>query len=1026
MERRVIKVKKGTKKGNFFAYNLTNDYLSEPELVSFVNIINNSLKDDKDLIDIIPISSKSNTSLCEAVKSGILLCKLMNKWIPNSINEDEINTNIHNKFDMIENHNRMLRSAKKIGCKFGDSLQGADLLEPQLQVVLAIVWQIFQIGTIRNFPITILQLNLPEKFFKMKSQEKILTWISLILTKIQCSRRIRNFSNDIKDSEIYIRILNYLNPKVCTLEILSEKEDLIRAYKMIEAAKQLNVQIFVTPKFIIEGNQKLNFLFSASIFNISPLYTLNIDTEHNPDNLAENNANNNNINHTLPLDSSSNFKLHSITNMKFISDEVENNKSKTKKKNKRSTSQENVSTSILTLRNNEEKEVILKPTEALISKSYSVESDMKGLNYYFSDSLTLSSLYSSDGYNSEDIAEKLQRIESLKRWELSLNAKEIELQRKEEALKLKEQSLNDLEVNIQTQLVNSERNHKNNHNEIEVINTIEEDNKKSSESEEIKGLKNTSNTDDSIDKFDKEEINIGETNSLLVEEKSSNDSNNRNSDSILSEDNSSNISIDNDNKNEDMVLLEFTKEKEEVIITVQIGNNKEHIGNDNQENVNIINQNNSFIGDSVTDCDGDDDWSFISNRPYSRLVDESHDRDRENSDYSDTDDDDEFNKLKESIDHDLSNIDINSMIQSVVENQLSVSSKLINQQENEINSNNYDSMSDTTTNESMDSSVDNSINSINSINSSVNSIDDNTNNEKSAEMESNINKELIDIIQNLKVQNDLLKKEFGRIKKKIIRFQRQEDKITELTKQLLLITDERDRQNLRIQSYKNSLLNEKKKNLISEKNLTSSLDTVTLMELRNNEQKKTIELQDYIIKENITSIIAEDKLPKRKKDSTRIPSIRKRDGTPKLARITSQLFFHNDNEDKDKDKEKDKEKEKEREKEKEKEKEDEREGPLLSPKRIRKHFSNNSTSASNIIEDIRDASPSFSSKRSKRLSVSLSSAMKTNIVDGSVFNSSNNASTTLSNGATSPTESGRMKNPLNLLRTPKKERRKKD
>lgn len=88
----------------------------ESEKASYVAHINIYLRDDPFLKKFLPIDPSTN-ALFELAKDGVLLCKLINVAVPNTIDERAINTKrVLNPWERNENHTLGLNSAKAIGC----------------------------------------------------------------------------------------------------------------------------------------------------------------------------------------------------------------------------------------------------------------------------------------------------------------------------------------------------------------------------------------------------------------------------------------------------------------------------------------------------------------------------------------------------------------------------------------------------------------------------------------------------------------------------------------------------------------------------------------------------------------------------------------------------------------------------------------------------------------------------------------------------------------------------------------------
>jgi hypothetical protein len=115
-------------------------------------------------------------------------------------------------------------------------------------------------------------LNLP-------AESTLIRWFNYHLQKAGVERTIKNFSKDVQDSELYIRLLNEIAPpqlkdeiqilmaKAESLSPDSEQNRLARATLVLEAAGLLGARKFATAKDIVSGNAKLNLGLTATIFN---------------------------------------------------------------------------------------------------------------------------------------------------------------------------------------------------------------------------------------------------------------------------------------------------------------------------------------------------------------------------------------------------------------------------------------------------------------------------------------------------------------------------------------------------------------------------------------------------------------------------------------------------------------------------------------------------------------------------------------------------------------------------------------
>jgi len=251
---------------------------SDEEKEGFVEYINDALKKDPDLAHLkMPIAS-NDMAIFTAVSDGMLLCKLINFAVPKTIDERAINKSKGlNNFKITENQNLVIQSAKGIGCTVVN-VGPEDLKAGKVHIVLGLLWQIIRIGllsqiNLKNNP-NLIRLLEPgetlEDLLKLSPEQILLRWFNYHLKNAGSTRRVGNFTGDIKDSECYTILLNQLAPTKCDKKALNEKDPLTRAGLVLENAAKIECKKFVRPRDIVNGNAKLNLAFVANLFNTCP------------------------------------------------------------------------------------------------------------------------------------------------------------------------------------------------------------------------------------------------------------------------------------------------------------------------------------------------------------------------------------------------------------------------------------------------------------------------------------------------------------------------------------------------------------------------------------------------------------------------------------------------------------------------------------------------------------------------------------------------------------------------------------
>ncbi|KAI8609815.1 calponin homology domain-containing protein [Chytriomyces sp. MP71] len=255
----------------------TTHTINEDEKQSFVEHINQVLGHDKDIGHRFPIDLLTMQIFGE-VKDGLILAKLINDSVPNTIDERVLNLNKKlNTFQMTENNNVVVNSAKAIGCSVVN-IGAQDLIEGREHLALGLIWQIIKMGLqakvdLKYHPELFRLLEdgeTLEQFLKLPVEQILLRWFNYHLKKAGWGRSVKNFSSDIKDAENYTVLLSQLAPHLCDRSPLRTGDHYMRAEQVLANADRMGCRKYLSPKTLVEGNQKLNFAFVANLFNTWP------------------------------------------------------------------------------------------------------------------------------------------------------------------------------------------------------------------------------------------------------------------------------------------------------------------------------------------------------------------------------------------------------------------------------------------------------------------------------------------------------------------------------------------------------------------------------------------------------------------------------------------------------------------------------------------------------------------------------------------------------------------------------------
>jgi plastin-1 len=255
----------------------TTHTINEDEKESFTVHINNELAKDKHVGSRLPVNPKSMEIFTEC-KDGLILAKLINASVPGTIDERVLNVNKKlNPFHITENNNVVINSAKAIGCHVVN-IGSTDIFEGREHLILGLIWQIIKIGLqahidIKEHPELFRLLfsgESLEEFLKLPAEQILLRWFNYHLKKAGHTRTVQNFTSDVKDGENYTILLYQLAPHLCSKAPLKVNDLMERAEQVLQNSEKIGCRKYLTPKSMVEGNQKLNFAFLANLFNTLP------------------------------------------------------------------------------------------------------------------------------------------------------------------------------------------------------------------------------------------------------------------------------------------------------------------------------------------------------------------------------------------------------------------------------------------------------------------------------------------------------------------------------------------------------------------------------------------------------------------------------------------------------------------------------------------------------------------------------------------------------------------------------------
>lgn len=163
--------------------------INEDERTAFTSHINAVLAGDPDIDHLLPFPLDT-FEMFDACKDGLLLAKLINDSVPDTIDERVLNRvgkkiKQLNAFHMTENNNIVIESAKGIGCSVVN-IGAGDIMEVREHLILGLIWQIIRRGLLGKIDIKLhpeLYRLLEdgetlEQFLRLPPEQILLRWFN--------------------------------------------------------------------------------------------------------------------------------------------------------------------------------------------------------------------------------------------------------------------------------------------------------------------------------------------------------------------------------------------------------------------------------------------------------------------------------------------------------------------------------------------------------------------------------------------------------------------------------------------------------------------------------------------------------------------------------------------------------------------------------------------------------------------------------------------------------------------------------
>lgn len=261
------------------------------ETSSFSQHLNVTLSCYEDLAAYFPLTQEN---MFERLRDGLILGFLLHHYFPGSIRLESLIrgldlTQINQSrtkaiYEVNANLNLVVKAAKSVPNLVIVNLGAEDILQCNRDLVLGLLWQIFNTKlassiNLQAHPELVRLVEANEglaTLAQLKSEALLNRWVNFHLKRAGTSRRATNLGKDLADSEIYMVLMNQVAPRkvaqedvdeVLLLPASSVEDKIARAEKVLACAERLGCREFITPYDLAIGHPRLNFAFTATLFN---------------------------------------------------------------------------------------------------------------------------------------------------------------------------------------------------------------------------------------------------------------------------------------------------------------------------------------------------------------------------------------------------------------------------------------------------------------------------------------------------------------------------------------------------------------------------------------------------------------------------------------------------------------------------------------------------------------------------------------------------------------------------------------
>nr|3BYH_B Chain B, fimbrin ABD2 [Homo sapiens] len=196
----------------------------------------------------------------EDVRNGWILLEVLDKVSPSSVNwKHASKPPIKMPFRKVENCNQVIKIGKQL--KFSlVNVAGNDIVQGNKKLILGLLWQLMRFH----------MLQLLKSLRSEMTDADILSWANRKVRTMGRKLQIESFKDKSLSSGLFfLNLLWAVEPRVVNWNLVTkgetDDEKRLNATYIVSVARKLGCSVFLLPEDIVEVNQKMILILTASI-----------------------------------------------------------------------------------------------------------------------------------------------------------------------------------------------------------------------------------------------------------------------------------------------------------------------------------------------------------------------------------------------------------------------------------------------------------------------------------------------------------------------------------------------------------------------------------------------------------------------------------------------------------------------------------------------------------------------------------------------------------------------------------------